>query len=802
MTTTAGTTSRGYRYPGDASATDVPGDLKKLADDVNTDVAAVAADGAVTTAKIAASAVTSAKIADATIVAGDLADGAVTTAKIADSAVTSVKIADDTIVNADINSAAAIDVSKLSGVVATATVGNLLSSAAAACTGGLSLYKYTAAYGSESVTVTATDTVAGWVYNTATVSVTAGKTYTFRVDVTASSGRDWRLSVQWRTGGSSTGGLVSSQVLGVGATGTLSQSIVAPAGVDNVICNIYSSAGSIGDTATFAKFGIWEGVGGVWSLPGTGIKGTYDTLSVVPRSDVGNILPANVATGTGTLSSTDGFYSAGNYTLTSDTAQYYQGTRSLKMVSLGAGSLYLTHGGITTNGTIPVTAGAPYTFSAWAMSDSITKLVSARIYWYAAGGTQISNVAGPISALSPTWQRYAVTATAPANAVTASVMFIGYSIVLGDTLWTDAWSLNTGAGGSWVPPGVPVPGTYDSTLVLPRNEVGNLLTAAQASFEDGGTGNSYFSVSYGTLANSSAQAANGTKCLAVTYTDASANRIVEIAQTAGNRAAVTAGKYYTASVAVRSDQASEQFAPILYSYTSGGASTSVATGTTQTVTNTGWTTLTVTGLIPAGGVTATVGVKRITAGAGPVAYIDKAGIWEGCGGLWALPGTPIANLGTYTDESVGRRVFTWDTVNNRWQMTYGDTGWREINALQTAAALTKFPNAVLSVRRVNSSVDVRWFSDTGTVAGAAGTAICSTLTGFRPGVIQGRGIVGSAVNASSGLPSVHGVYSDGAALNIATTADSANNVLASLSYTTNDSWPTALPGNAIGTIPQ
>lgn len=91
---------------------------------------------------------------------------------------------------------------------------------------------------------------------------------------------------------------------------------------------------------------------------------------------------------------------------------------------------------------------------------------------------------------------------------------------------------------------------------------------------------------------------------------------------------------------------------------------------------------------------------------------------------------------------------------------------------------------------------------TDTVAGAAGTAICSTLTGFRPGVIQGRGIVGSAVNASSGLPSVHGVYSDGAALNIATTADSANNVLASLSYTTNDSWPTALPGNAIGTIPQ
>lgn len=315
MTTTAGTTSRGYRYPGDASATDVPGDLKKLADDVNTDVAAVAADGAVTTAKIAASAVTSAKIADATIVAGDLADGAVTSAKIldgtivagdladgavtsakiadgtiatgdlADSAVTSAKIADGTIVNADVNASAAIDVAKLSGVVASATVGNLLASAAANCTGGLSLYKYTAAYGSESVTVTATDTVAGWVYNTGTVSVTAGKTYTFRVDVTASSGRDWGLSVQWRTGGSNVGGLVSSQVLGVGATGTLSQSIVAPAGADNVYCNIYSGSGSIGDTATFSKFGIWEGAGGLWAPPGTPIAnlGTYTDETVGRR---------------------------------------------------------------------------------------------------------------------------------------------------------------------------------------------------------------------------------------------------------------------------------------------------------------------------------------------------------------------------------------------------------------------------------------------------------------------------------------------------------------------------------------
>ena len=70
--------------------------------------------------------VTSAKIADGTIVAGDLADGAVTSAKIADAAiiaadladasVTSEKIVDDTIADADISSSAAISASKIAGL--------------------------------------------------------------------------------------------------------------------------------------------------------------------------------------------------------------------------------------------------------------------------------------------------------------------------------------------------------------------------------------------------------------------------------------------------------------------------------------------------------------------------------------------------------------------------------------------------------------------------------------------------------------------------------------------------------------
>ena len=77
----------------------------------------------VTSTMIADSAVTSAKIADGTIVAGDIADGAITSAKIldgtivagdlADGAVTSAKILDGTIANDDISASAAIAYSKL-----------------------------------------------------------------------------------------------------------------------------------------------------------------------------------------------------------------------------------------------------------------------------------------------------------------------------------------------------------------------------------------------------------------------------------------------------------------------------------------------------------------------------------------------------------------------------------------------------------------------------------------------------------------------------------------------------------------
>jgi hypothetical protein len=80
--------------------------------DANVTAAKLASD-AVTTAKILDANVTAAKIASDAVTTVKILDANVTTAKIADSAITSAKIADGTIVNADVSTTAAIDLGKL-----------------------------------------------------------------------------------------------------------------------------------------------------------------------------------------------------------------------------------------------------------------------------------------------------------------------------------------------------------------------------------------------------------------------------------------------------------------------------------------------------------------------------------------------------------------------------------------------------------------------------------------------------------------------------------------------------------------
>ena len=88
------------------ATTTVKGKVQLAGDLTGTAASPAVATGAITTAKLAADAVTSAKITDGTIVVGDLADDAVETAKIKDANVTTAKLADDAVETIKIKNAA------------------------------------------------------------------------------------------------------------------------------------------------------------------------------------------------------------------------------------------------------------------------------------------------------------------------------------------------------------------------------------------------------------------------------------------------------------------------------------------------------------------------------------------------------------------------------------------------------------------------------------------------------------------------------------------------------------------------
>lgn len=262
-----------------------------------------------------------------------------------------------------------------------------------------------------------------------------------------------------------------------------------------------------------------------------------------------------------------------------------------------------------------------------------------------------------------------------------------------------------------------------SHLWTPR--AGNILTYGQATFEDGSTGNSYFSGANGTLANSAAQAYSGTKSLAVTFADNGANKAMEVAQT--NRPPVIPGQVYTVTAAVRSDQASgETFQVLFYSYTAAGASSLVVSSATTTVTNAGWTILSVTGVMPANAATATPSVMRVAGAANAVAYIDQVGLWMGAGGVWAPPGVPITGLGFKTDNTAGKASYIWDETVPGWRLIAYDSGNRTLAPENGWSAATAF---TLRRNEAMCSLTVRGL----TAASAASAIIIAALgTGFRP----------------------------------------------------------------------
>ena len=167
----------------------------------------------------------------------------------------------------------------------------------------------------------------------------------------------------------------------------------------------------------------------------------------------------------------------------------------------------------------------------------------------------------------------------------------------------------------------------------------------------------------------------------------------------------------------------------------------------------------------------------------------------------------VVLTGSYVDETIGRRVYTWDNNSGRWQMTYGDTGWREVGADLTADWVLSATAGMFLIRRVGSTVSLaaRIKRVTGSGARSSAHTIYTPPLGFRAGYFTARGVTHSQTLGQIGIVTKATSASDvdlRFPLGGTYAADEEVNFLVSWTVaSTASAWPASLPGTASGTIP-
>lgn len=146
----------------------------------------------------------------------------------------------------------------------------------------------------------------------------------------------------------------------------------------------------------------------------------------------------------------------------------------------------------------------------------------------------------------------------------------------------------------------------------------------------------------------------------------------------------------------------------------------------------------------------------------------------------------------YVDQTAGRTISTWDDLNNRAQVIYGDTGARDISDLFLASAGVTGGatggNVYLS--RVGGIVTLTFVA---LVLGST-TAFSGVIpSGFRPATSEYTGCPGLASNKYIQVTTAGTVsFISGAA---------GDTERSTITFRAAGSWPTALPGTAVGSIP-
>lgn len=159
---------------------------------------------------------------------------------------------------------------------------------------------------------------------------------------------------------------------------------------------------------------------------------------------------------------------------------------------------------------------------------------------------------------------------------------------------------------------------------------------------------------------------------------------------------------------------------------------------------------------------------------------------------------------TRVDQSAGRVFYDWDPVNFREQLTWGDTGWRSVPVTPVAG---KVLSGDVRYRRRGHHVEMAFINVLLDTSANGFTEIIQQLEippGFRPHAqhrsMQAVGVQNNALNQqwitnygtigwTHSLTS--GVYS---------VARPSVALYGSITWTTEEVWPTTLPGTAAGAI--
>lgn len=785
---------------------------------------------------------------DNTVTSAKIVDNAVTTTKVADGAINSAKIADDSIVNADINSSAAIDVSKLSGVVASSTVGNLLTAMESNFEGGVTGWVVD---GTSAVTSDAAQYLVGsssmrvdigvtnaWGAKTITSNhpVVGGATYTAVASFKVGSGSrtTYRVVMNWYVNG-----VYNSQTLGTIVTpgAGWAESVAsgtAPSNATHVQIMVQPTAtGLITDTFYVDRVGLWRGTGGEWALPGSPIVGLADSAvttakiadsavtsakiadgaivnadinasaaidvsklsGVVASATAGNILTTEESTFEG---GTTGGWSGSHATLANSNLYAYSGTKSLAVTAVGDAAYGLASVVPTNIAAIP--AGSNITVSAWVRpQNSPPADLTVRIFINTSIG-QRTAVVQPVTALTAAaWTPIQATFNLANGETFSYINIIMYTATGGTVTYWDDIGVWVGSNGENTVPGKPIPGV---NAVSPRT-VGNMLTdnqAAGASILGAGQTTGFRAEANCTIARTSTYYLNNGASLEATVSADGAAYVSTTLTPTGtndNNVAVIPGRVYTAFASIRSGTSSRTgFVSIYWLNAHGTFITQSPVAYYPPLSTTGFTDVLVSAVAPSTArYAAVVAGSSSTLTAGDKLYFGRFGFWGGAGGTWDMPGVPISNLGYYTEESVGRRIFHWDSLNNRFQTTYSDTGLRDMNSVYSPTNGWAIYNGYAWLRRYGNIVEC-----TLDLNGASATnALVQTNmipSGFRPSRNQ---YFPGAYNSSGGAVRLMEITTAGT---VSVLAYGAGLMYNQVTWMTADAWPTTLPGTAIGAIAQ